>query len=214
MLPSPVANIPSEYHTNRQRVDSRDSSVRVVPVRVVAAPAHRREVLFRSGLHRPIAKRELNSPNKVTRQQIVRLSRVSVPLSRRDMFLSADNVSHLKQKFPRSNYQTTPEWAEAVITEINSLLLPTVATEAGKKPDDLTQAVNKLTSEWQMANAVHHARDFHENELNLRERLDAMIARQVKHLIQTKAMKQILRQAAAVREDEQPKKIAARSASQ
>jgi hypothetical protein len=39
----------------------------------------------------------------------------------------------------------------------------------------------------------------------------AMIARQVKHLIQTKAMKQMLRQTSAARDDEQPKRITARN---
>jgi hypothetical protein len=38
--------------------------------------------------------------------------------------LRANTISHLKQKFPRSNYQSTSEWAEAVITEIKSVLLP------------------------------------------------------------------------------------------
>jgi hypothetical protein len=51
-------------------------------------------------------------------------------------------------------------------------------------------------------------------QINLRERLNAMIARQIKHLTVTKGMKQMPRQATAAREDEQPKKIAARSASQ
>jgi hypothetical protein len=38
--------------------------------------------------------------------------------------LRTDNIRHLKQKFPRSNYQSTSEWAEAVIGEIKSVLLP------------------------------------------------------------------------------------------
>jgi hypothetical protein len=35
--------------------------------------------------------------------------------------LTAATISHLKQKFPRFNYQSTPEWAGAVITEIKSI---------------------------------------------------------------------------------------------
>jgi hypothetical protein len=40
------------------------------------------------------------------------------------VLLSADNISRLTRKFPRSNYQSTSEWAEAVIGEIKSVLLP------------------------------------------------------------------------------------------
>jgi len=61
----------------------------------------------------------------------------------------------------------------------------------------LAETVGKITTGWQVANIEHHARAFFEDELNLRERLDAMIARQVKHLAQTKAMKQMLRQTSA-----------------
>jgi len=51
--------------------------------------------------------------------------------------LTAATISHLKQKFPRSKYQSTSEWAEAVITEIKSILLPAAppsleATEPGR----------------------------------------------------------------------------------
>jgi hypothetical protein len=129
--------------------------------------------------------------------------------------LRADAISHLKQKFPRSNYQSTSEWAQAVIMEIKSVLLPAAlpsveVTEPGE--GDLPEPLRKLAAEWQVANIQHHARAFFDYELNLRERLDAMIARQVKHLIQTKAMKQMLRQTSAAREDEQPKRITARNA--
>jgi hypothetical protein len=46
----------------------------------------------------------------------------------------------------------------------------------------------------------------------LRERLDAMIDRKIKNLVQLKAMKQTLRQTATAREDEQPKRVTARKA--
>jgi len=85
-----------------------------------------------------------------------------------ETLLTSANVSHLKQKFPRANYESTSEWAEAVKAEINSL------------------SPGWSTPRPQVAS---------EDELNLRERLDAMIARQVKQLAQTKAMKQMLRQA-------------------
>ena len=35
-------------------------------------------------------------------------------------YLRADKINHLEQKFPRSNYISTEEWAEAIITEIRT----------------------------------------------------------------------------------------------
>jgi len=58
--------------------------------------------------------------------------------------------------------------------------------------------------------SIQNAKEDFEADLNSRERLDAMIQRQVKHLIQLKAMKQMLRQTSAARDDEQPKRITAR----
>jgi hypothetical protein len=68
-----------------------------------------------------------------------------------NLLLSPDRLSHLKQKFPRSNYQSTKDWAEAIQREIQSVLHPAAAPEPGKKvDDDLTEAVIKLMSEWLM----------------------------------------------------------------
>jgi hypothetical protein len=62
-------------------------------------------------------------------------------------------------------------------------------------------------------NLYHSARNFSgdlfKQELALDERLDAMIDRAVKRLIQTKAMKQMLGQTSTERSDERPTKIVA-----
>jgi hypothetical protein len=63
----------------------------------------------------------------------------------------------------------------------------------------------------QTATVLAHAKELFEEELNLRERLDGMIDRKVKQLMQVKAMKQMLRQTSALREDEPPKRIAVAS---
>ena len=68
-----------------------------------------------------------------------------------------------------------------------------------------------LAAQTQTATVVAHAKELLEDELNLRERLDAMIDRKVKYLMQLKAGKQMLRQSSALREDEPPKRIAAPS---
>jgi hypothetical protein len=64
---------------------------------------------------------------------------------------------------------------------------------------------------WKVNASIQNAIEDFEADLNLRERLEAMIYRQVKHLTQLKAMKQMLRQTSATRGDEQPKRITARS---
>jgi len=135
---------------------------------------------------------------------------------RASRILMADTISHLTQKFPRSNYQSTSEWAGAVIMEIESVLLPAAppslaATEPGAC--NWPEPVRKMVVERQVAASIVHAKNLFEDDLNLRERLDAMIHRQFKHLIQLKAMKQMLRQTSPEREDEQPRKIAGRSTS-
>ena len=130
--------------------------------------------------------------------------------------LTAATISHLEQKFPRSDYQSTPEWAEAVITEIKSILLPAAppsleAIEPGE--GDLPEPLRKMVVERKVNASIQNAKEDFEADLDLRERLDGMIARQTKHLIQLKAMKQMLRQTSPEREDEQPRKIAGRSTS-
>ena len=52
--------------------------------------------------------------------------------------------------------------------------------------DGLAETVGKITTGWQVANIEHHARAFFEDELNLRERLDAMIARQHNNAVDAK----------------------------
>ena len=67
-----------------------------------------------------------------------------------------------------------------------------------------------MICEWYMVHTLDHAAEFLDDELKLRERLEAMIDRKIKHLIQLKAMKQMLRETSTT-EHEQPKRIAARS---
>jgi hypothetical protein len=126
-------------------------------------------------------------------------------------FVSPEISDRLKQKFPRSSYQSTSDWAEAILTDIQSMLQPAAAREAGKELDDLTEAVVKLMLEWKAVNTIDHAAKFLEDELKSLERLEAMIDRKIKHLIHVKAMKQMLRQTSAARDDEQPKRITARN---
>lgn len=130
--------------------------------------------------------------------------------------LRADKINQFKQKFPRSNYTSTEEWAEAVITEIRTELVPAALgprLKPGEKLDDYSEAFRKAAVEMQLFLCIIHAREFLNDELNVLERLDGRIVRAVKHLVQTKAMKQLLRQTSVEREEKHPGKITARSTS-
>jgi hypothetical protein len=127
-----------------------------------------------------------------------------------DKFLPAEISNRLKRKFPRSSYQSTTDWAEAILTDIQSFVPPAAAREPGKEVDDLTMEMVKLVIGWKAVNSMDHATKFLEDELKSRERLEGMIDRKIKHLIQLKAWKEMLRQTSAVRDDEQPKRITAR----
>jgi hypothetical protein len=128
-------------------------------------------------------------------------------------WLLPEKAKRLKEKFPRSNFQSTSEWAGAIINEILTVLLPAIPRfaplESWEKVDSTMEKLRELAAETHMAMAIAWAEKLFEEELNLRERLDAMIARQVKNLMQLKAMKQMLRQTSALREHEPPKRIAA-----
>lgn len=121
--------------------------------------------------------------------------------------LCADKINHLQQKFPRSNYKSTEEWAEAIMTEISTELLPAALRfelKPGEKLDNYSEAFRQVAVEAKLFLCVIHAREFLDDD-------DARIARAVKHLVQTKAMKQMLGQTSVEREDKQPGKITARS---
>jgi hypothetical protein len=104
--------------------------------------------------------------------------------------LRPDKVEFLKNKFPRSNYESSQEWADAIITEIKSVLLSDV-------PEDHPSAKLGLL----FLSAETFTDDFFDHEVRLDERLDIMIDRAVKRLIQTKAMKAMLGQIGSERTD-------------
>ena len=114
--------------------------------------------------------------------------------------LRADMITYLKNKFPRSDFESTAEWAQAVINEINLVLLPQSKIDLQPFADIMTVSLSAAT----------FSDDLFKQELALDERLDAMIDRTIKRLIQTKAMKQMLGQTGAERVDARPRRIVAR----
>ena len=115
--------------------------------------------------------------------------------------LRPDKISSLKSKFPRSEYASTSHWAQAIIREINSM------PESEILPGEAGNVVGLFQSFATVSNELF------KQELALDERLDAMIDRAVKRLIQTKAMKQMLGQTSAERTNDRPKIIASRRSS-
>jgi hypothetical protein len=98
--------------------------------------------------------------------------------------LRPKKVAYLKNKFPRSDFNSSEEWANAVINEIISVLMPPTLP----KDHPFFQFGELILS------AGTFTDDFFDKELKLDERLDLMIDRAVKRLVQTKMMKQMLGQ--------------------
>jgi hypothetical protein len=126
-------------------------------------------------------------------------------------FLSAKKINYLNEKFPRSEFDSTAEWAQAVIDEIDLLVEPTPNYREYEVPEGLRGLLGERPEGIKKMLALRpsvHSGDLFSQELALNERLDAMIDRAIKRLIQLKAMKQMLRQASLERADDQPRKFA------
>ena len=93
-------------------------------------------------------------------------------------FPSDRHARHLSEKCPRKNFASHSDWVKAVDNEINSVLMP-----QSKPPPDvmLLSESQKLISD-----------DGFNQEIAVEERLDVMIDRAIKRLLQIKTMKQML----------------------
>jgi hypothetical protein len=107
--------------------------------------------------------------------------------------LSVERFNELKRKLPRETFGSASEWAQAVKNEITSVLLPAI----GEPPDKMLIVLSAATL----------SQELFKLELTLDERLDAMIDRAIKRLIQTKAMKQMLDHTSRTGRDDEPRKI-------
>ena len=110
--------------------------------------------------------------------------------------LRADKIGCLNQKFPRENFESTADWAAAVVDEIKSGLQPGTPGVAALDRDRLDPATEAFRSEIvKMRSFVTtiHMREFLDDDLEQQERLDARIARLRKELVEIKTTKQMLR---------------------
>ena len=105
--------------------------------------------------------------------------------------LRPNKINDLKQKFPRTNYQSTVEWVKAVTTEILSVPLAVKpqfeAPELGYRADELEQAAREWRTDQQVKGSIVYSRELLEYELKETERLNAMIVKQTRHCAELKA---------------------------
>src|SRR5262249_1436634 len=94
--------------------------------------------------------------------------------------LRARNAEHLREKFRRADFQSTSEWVDAIQKEVASVLLPPAIR--------LYASTDALI----LQDAAFFPQEVVKDELAVDERIDAMIDRAVKRLVQAKAMKQML----------------------
>jgi hypothetical protein len=116
-------------------------------------------------------------------------------------YLRADKIRYLNQKIPRQNFESTADWAAAIVEEIKSGLLPGTPGFAALDPDRLDPATEAFRADIiKMHSFVTtiHMREFLEDDLEQCSRLDARIARLIKELIEIKTMKQMLRRTATM----------------
>lgn len=95
--------------------------------------------------------------------------------------LKPDMLKSLLRKFPPSAFPSTAEWGRAVIADIERKLQEMLRQD----PEIERQGSMYLT-------AATYTDEFFAKELTLNERLDAMIDRAEKRLVQTKSFKQML----------------------
>jgi hypothetical protein len=101
--------------------------------------------------------------------------------------LRPDKIQYLEQRVPRSKFETAFQWAVAVVNEIDHIadVVPSALEGAPRVGIDLALLLDSSGTFWGSV---------FKDELSLDERLDAMIDRAVKRLMQMKTMKQMFRQ--------------------
>ncbi len=129
-------------------------------------------------------------------------------------FVPIHHANYLREKCPRQNFESSSAWLRALRHEIASILLPSFEILVEPPESLLSRSANFLTpnvgqpAKSDAGQSVKlYSPDVFKRELALDERIDVMIDRAIKRLVQTKAMKQVLGRTSPVGEDDQPKKF-------
>jgi hypothetical protein len=96
--------------------------------------------------------------------------------------LTEDRLSYLRHKVPREEFESHSKWAEAMIDEITSVLIPSLTPQGHEAQQQLGLIYSART----------FSAELFDRDIALSERLDAMNDRAIKRLIQMKAAKQML----------------------
>jgi hypothetical protein len=111
-------------------------------------------------------------------------------------YLRADKIDHLEQKFPRSNYQSTSEWAKAVTSEILLVLYPGI--DPGKDLEApgidkhvVMEAAREWKTEQKVAGCMLYASEILEYDFKETARLEARIVSQIRHCAELKALEEL-----------------------
>ena len=112
--------------------------------------------------------------------------------------LKPEMNTFLRQKFPRGEFASKSEWAQAVVSEIETVLLP----EREPPQDPIGARLDEL-----LLSAATFTDEFVNQQLKLVERLETMIDRAIKRLVQIKMMKQMLGQTGTERTDNRSGKV-------
>jgi hypothetical protein len=109
-------------------------------------------------------------------------------------YLRPNRIDDLRRKFPRTNYESTAEWAKAVMREIISLSMPAErrlgAPELGYTAEDIEQAIREWKTDQQVAGSITYARELFDYEAKETERLNALITKQTKFCAELKLWEQ------------------------
>jgi hypothetical protein len=76
-------------------------------------------------------------------------------------YLLPDKINYLKQKFPRSNYQSTSEWAEAIRNEIFLVLVPAIPGYMAPEPgeEEIAEALRQWSADCQVVGTIMQANE-------------------------------------------------------
>jgi hypothetical protein len=121
-------------------------------------------------------------------------------------FVPIHHANYLREHCPRQNFESGSAWLRALRHEIASVLLPSFEILVEPPESLLSRSANFLTPNAGQSVKLYSP-DVFKRELALDERIDVMIDRAIKRLVQTKAMKQVLGRTSPVGEDDQPKKF-------
>jgi hypothetical protein len=111
--------------------------------------------------------------------------------------ITSEQIKYLREKVPRGNFKSTSEWTLALVNEINSVLVPHL----------LKLYRHMGHSRLTLQSTAILSRELFKEELALEERIDAMIDRATKRLMQTKMMKQMLGHSRPKEDTDDSKKI-------